>query len=146
VFSKFYAKFVLAIQFFIHLFGRIFLFWRKRKGLDQFLSQYAADAIYPITPGERKLFPSYQRCQVCSLCTFSCVAIQLGKAPSDFEPKFLMLGYGRSPHESEVFLDEWMPCYECKSCTILCPNDVPIHTMAKQIKKRRERLGFRKGR
>lgn len=138
------AKLALALTFFWHLLCRLLLFWKKRPGLETFLKYYAADSIYPISGNERAEFPSYQRCLACSLCTFSCVAIQQGTAPSGFEPKFILLGYGRSPHESEVFLEEWLPCYSCQTCQVLCPNQVPVHLVAERIMKRRNRLGFRR--
>jgi len=126
-----------------HWFRKIFLAWKPENGLQTFLEHYAGDAIFPVSESERSSFPAYQKCQACSLCTFSCVAIQEGRAPSSFEPKFIMLGYGRSSHESEFFLEEWLPCIECQACTVTCPNDVPVHAMAQQIIDRRKQIGFR---
>ena len=143
-FHKFQAKLALALIFFRHLFLRALFFWRKPGGLPKFLGHFAADAISPISLHEREVFPQLQRCQNCSLCTFSCVAVQNGKAPSGFEPKFLMLGLGRSSHESEYFLEEWLPCAECEACTVVCPNDVPVHEMATVILERRKQLTFRR--
>lgn len=140
---KIEAKFYLAIGFLLHLMKRIFLFWKRPRGLKDFLSQYAADGIFPVTREERSRYPSFERCQACSLCTFSCEAIVAGRAPSAFEPKYILLSLGRSPHESEVFLEEWLPCYECEKCSVTCPNQVPVHEMAQEIIERRNRLGFR---
>ena len=140
---KLRAKIALAGLFFLQLLGRMFLFWRRRPGLPRFLELYAADAISTISATERSRFPEYQKCQACSLCTFSCTAIHEGRAPAAFEPKFLMLGFGRSSHESEYFLPDWLPCLECGECTVNCPNNVPVHAMAEQIMERRNRLGFR---
>lgn len=142
-FSRWKAKLALAFLFFAHLFKRAFFLWKRRSELPRFLSFYAADAITPISEAERSRFPSFQRCQICSLCTFSCSAIQQGRAPGSFEPKFLMTGFGRSSHESEYFLPEWLPCAECAECTVKCPNDVPVHAMAEQIIERRKNLAFR---
>lgn len=142
-FHKIQAKLVLAVLFFLHLLKRIFFFWRKPRGLEFFLEQFAQDGIFPISPSERTLFPLLQKCQACSLCTFSCTSIIEGKAPSNFEPKLLLLGFGRSTHESENLFDDWLPCLECKSCQVLCPNDVPVHQMANQIIARRSHLKFR---
>lgn len=142
-YTKFQAKLVLAWTFLIHLIKRVIFFWRKAPGLSRFLEVYAADAIFPVGEGERAKFPSYEKCQICSLCTFSCEAVKQGKAPSSFEPKFIMTGYGRSSHEAEYFLEEWLPCAECNACTVECPNDVPVHAMVSQIIERRNRLGFR---
>src|SRR5690606_21990464 len=107
--QKFEAKLVLAGLFVVHLFRRIVFFWRKRPGLKEFLENFHEDNITPVDELERKEFPSFQRCQVCSLCTFSCEAITEGRAPAGFEPKFILLGFGRSAHESEYFFEEWLP-------------------------------------
>lgn len=140
---KIQATLALASIFFFHLLGRVLFFWRKGQGLKKFLDQYVADAVYSIEPFERMSFPRFQRCQACSLCTFSCTAIQTGIAPSGFEPKYILLALARSQHESEVFLEEWLPCLECKQCVVDCPNDVPIHLVADLVVERRNRVGFR---
>lgn len=142
-FRRLQAKLWLAGLFFWHLFTRLFSPFRKRRGLTHFLAQYAADAITPVGEEERQALPRYSRCIACSLCTFSCDAVKRGLAPSDFEPKFLLLGYGRSAHESEYFFEEWLPCVECRECTVKCPTHVPIHAAAQLILERRKRLAFR---
>ena len=91
-FPKMWAKLVLASLFFLHLFRRVFLFWRRPPGLANFLENFSKDAIAPVSERERSLMPLFSRCQNCSLCTPSCVAIQSGRAPSGFEPKYLLLG------------------------------------------------------
>lgn len=141
-FSKFWAKCVLGVLFIIHFFRKL-AFWKKSEpGLVTFLGHFGGDGVYEVSKRERAQFPSYSKCHACSLCTFSCTAVRDGNAPFDFEPKFIMLGYGRSPHEAEYFLEEWLPCLGCKRCTVECPNDVPIHAMASQIIERQKKLGF----
>ncbi len=142
---KIWARIYLGSLLIIHLLRRVFFFWRKTHGLNKFLEYFSLDAITPVEESEREIFPSFQKCINCSLCTFSCTAIQQGKAPSGFEPKFILLGLGRSPHESEIFLEEWLPCIECGHCQVLCPNDVPIHKMGEVIIQRRQRVGARSG-
>ena len=142
--NKLNAKFHLAMTFFWHLFLKLIFFWRPRVDSEKFLNNFRADGIFPVSPRERQLMPALERCQACSLCTFSCAAVKEGKAPAAFEPKYLMLGPGRSPHESEFFLEEWVPCTECAACTVLCPNDVPIHDMGEIIIERRKNFAFRR--
>lgn len=143
-FSKLWAKIVLAIHFLAHLIYRIFFFWKNDDGLNKFFKFYHRDGVYSVLKDERVEWPLYQKCQSCSLCTFSCEPIKLGQAPPSFEPKYIMLSASRSPHESEVFLENWLPCMECKSCTVLCPNDVDIHLMVERILERRKRILFRR--
>lgn len=143
-FRRLQAKLVLAVLFIWHLLSRLFLPFRKRRGLGEFLAQYAPDAITPMGEEERKQLPEFSRCLACSLCTFSCEAIKQGRAPSDFEPKFLLLGYGRSAHEAEYFFEEWLPCLECRECTVDCPTHVPVHAAGQLVIERRKRVAFRK--
>lgn len=144
-FRRSFARFVLLFLFIAHLFKRAFFFWKKPPGLKNFLDKFSQDAIFPLSVDERARMPHFQKCIACSFCSFSCVAIGKGKAPSGFEPKLILLGFGRSAHESEYFLEEWLPCYECSECTVECPNDVPIHEMARYIVQRRDHVVFRKG-
>ena len=127
---KFTAKLALAVQFLAHLFYRVLFFWKHQQNLLRFQNNFRADGIFPMGKKERVLMPDLQRCQACSLCTFTCTAVIQGTAPAAFEPKYLMLGAGRSSHEGEFFLEEWVPCAECEECVVLCPNDVPVHAMA----------------
>ncbi|MCB0416492.1 MAG: hypothetical protein H6617_08200 [Bdellovibrionaceae bacterium] len=142
--QKLEAKLVLAGLFFVHLIKRVLFFWKKKPGLNEFLQNFRGDNITPVGAEERKLFPEFQRCQVCSLCTFSCEAIAAGRAPAGFEPKFVLLGFGRSAHESEYFFDEWLPCLECASCTVECPTHVPVHAMVATVVERRKHVAYRK--
>ena len=142
---KIFARSILVFLYLSQLTRRFLPRWRAPDGLERFLAQYVADGVVAIPADERQAFPSYQRCQACSLCTLSCRAIQEGRAPSSFEPKYLLLGLGRSSHESEYFLEEWLPCLECQDCTVTCPNQVPVHAMASRIRERRNRVGFRQG-
>lgn len=137
------SRAILVFLFIGQLVHRLLFFWQRPSGLARFLSQYAADGISSVSSPERQSFPSYQRCQVCSLCTFSCTAIKEGRAPSGFEPKFILVGLTRSSNESEFFLEEWVPCLECEACRVECPNDVPVHAAAEQIREWRSRVGFR---
>lgn len=141
-FRKWEAKAVLAYLFFRHLFLKVLLFWRKDKNsLAKFFTNYREDFIFPVSEAQRGKLADFQRCQACSLCTFSCEAVQTGRAPASFEPKYLLLSSGRSSHESAFFSDAWLPCVACKTCTVQCPNDVPIHDMAEEILSRFKVLG-----
>jgi heterodisulfide reductase subunit C len=139
---KLKARAILFLLFVSQLLRRLTL-RKPSAGLDRFLSQYAADAVTAVSEGERLRFPGFQKCLACSQCTFSCAAIRDDRAPSAFEPKYLLLSLGRSSHETEFSLPEWIPCLECESCTVECPNDVPVHEMAEQWRERRNRVGFR---
>lgn len=144
LYRKLEAKLVLALLFFIHLIKRVVFFWRKPRGLNFFLDTFSEDSVFPVTPQERMLLPALSRCQACSLCSFSCSAIQGGKAPTGFEPKQILLVSARSSHESEIFLEEWLPCAECNACTVQCPTQVPIHEAVQLVMERRKRIAYRR--
>lgn len=124
---------------------RLFFFWRPGRGAEAFLERYRPDHVLAVTESERSLAPALEKCQHCSLCTFSCEAIQKGEAPASFEPKLIVGVFGKYTHDSEVFMEEWFPCAKCGACTVLCPNEVPVHAMVEQVLNRRNRLGFRRG-
>ena len=140
------AKLFLAGVFFWQLAWRILSlgFLRKRNRIEEFLENYALDGILPVESAERSLMPLSQACQNCSLCTLSCSALRQGTAPSGFEPKYILLALGRSSHESEIFMETWVPCVECSECTVLSPVGVPVHGVASLIVARRNRVGFRR--
>ena len=142
---KIYARVILTYLFCRQLSRRILLFWRRRKGLTTFLEQYAPDYAFATGKLERELLPQFQKCLNCSLCSFSCSALKEGRGPAGFEPKYLPLSAVRSAHESEIFIEDWLPCLDCPDCTVACPNDVPIRAIANTIIARRNRLGFRSG-
>lgn len=142
-FRRTQAKAVLAALFFIHLFQRVIFFWRKRRGLPKFLANFSADGIGVVSPAEREGLALDSRCIACSLCTFSCTKIAEGTAPPQFEPKLLLLGFGRSAHEAEYATEDWLPCLECGSCTVVCPTHAPVHAAAERIRERRLKIRFR---
>lgn len=124
---------------------RLLFFWRKGGGAEAFLERYRPDHVLAVTETERRLAPDFEKCLMCSLCTFSCQAIQTGEAPVSFEPKLLVGVFGKFTRDSEIFTEEWFPCMKCSACTVLCPNDVPVHAIVEQVIGRRGRLGFRRG-
>lgn len=115
--------------------------WKARPQLARLLELHAGGAENPpivvVAAEERKHATDYERCQVCSLCTFSCVAVREGTAPPAFEPKQLILGPGRAPGDGAYTWELWVPCATCGKCTVECPNEVPVHRIAEEIARRR---------
>ena len=130
------ARMILGYWFAAAFLGRL-MFWRRRLIRETLLARYGADGIFATSENERAKFPGFQKCVACSLCTFSCAAIREGRAPSSFEPKYVLLAYGRSAADSAVFRKEWLPCSECNACTIECPSDVPLHQLIELVLLRR---------
>ncbi len=124
---------------------RLVLFWKPGRGAELFLERYRPDHVLAVSEDERSYSTATERCQVCSLCTMTCQAIQSGDAPALFEPKQMVAFFAKYENASEIFLEEWYPCSKCGACTVLCPNQVPVHTMVEQLMQRRARLGFRRG-
>ncbi len=133
----------LAFDRLRHRVQRRLFFWRRDKGSEVFLERYRPDSVLAVTSQERTNAIEFERCVLCSLCVYSCEAIQKGEALPGFEPKLIAAVFAKS-HEAELFTDSWFPCVQCKACSVLCPNGVPLHTMANQLVQRRQNLGFKR--
>lgn len=136
---KFHGHPWLRSRFLLRLVGRALLFWRSDSNLARFFEQYAPDGAEPVPVDLRASFPAYQKCLVCSLCTFSCAAVREGTAPPAFEPKYLLIGPSRRSAAADAFVPEWVPCVTCTKCTVECPNGVPVHAAATLIVSRGKR-------
>jgi heterodisulfide reductase subunit C len=128
--SRFEGRRWLKLRYFLRRAYHLFLFWQKEEGLAPFLARHKAEGLWTLSREARALAPSFEKCQVCSLCTFTCAAVRDGTAPPAFEPKYLLVALGRAP---ELSVEEWVPCAACTACTVECPVDVPIHAMAQSI-------------
>ncbi|MBY0370793.1 (Fe-S)-binding protein [bacterium] len=124
---------------------RAVFFWRRQRGVEAFLARYKADQVVAVSEQERLQSTDLEKCQVCSLCTPTCTAVQAGTAPASFEPKMLLSVFARHSHDSEVFLEEWLACSECNACTVECPTGVPVHAAVDLVLDRRAQVGFRRG-
>jgi len=60
-----------------------------------------------------------------------------------FEPKMIMLGFSRSAHEAQYAYEDWLPCIECDACSVICPNQVPIHEAVQLVLERRNQIALR---
>lgn len=134
--NKVRARIILGYWFVVTALGRL-RFWERRQVRQNLLERYRPDGLSAMRDTERAVFASFQKCVNCSLCTLSCEGIREGRGAPSFEPKFLLLAYGRGPRSGDVFRDDWIPCAACNACTVECPNDVPIHTVADTIRNQR---------
>lgn len=135
----------LAFHRFWRKANRVVFFWKPGRGAEVFLERYRPDHVLGVSETERSQSVASERCQVCSLCTMTCQAIQTGQAPAQFEPKQMVAFFTKCENASEIFIEDWYPCAKCNACTVLCPNQVPVHAMVEQLMQRRARLGFRRG-
>jgi succinate dehydrogenase/fumarate reductase-like Fe-S protein len=101
----------------------------ERKGKRRFLSNYAPEALVPMTAQDRADLLRFSGCINCGLCDAVCPLV--GRvAPEDFRgPSLFALAYSRAtpelPHLRRVItvLDA---CGPCQLCQDVCPRAVPL--------------------
>lgn len=103
---------------------------------DKFLANYREDWILPLTPEERRVFPSLEACVSCGLCTSECL---LASPPGNLcgeirvDPRILAVAYARSTPEFPAARDLIKQCNDCGLCEEVCPTDTPLKKLAKFI-------------
>lgn len=122
--------------YFGHHIGRI-LGWRRKPveyGLDKFLRNYREDHILPLTPEERAIFPGFQACVSCGLCTSQCALTRpAGRVSADaqLDPRALAVSYTRSIPEFWAARDIVRQCASCGLCEEVCPTGTPLRRMVR---------------
>jgi succinate dehydrogenase/fumarate reductase-like Fe-S protein len=101
----------------------------ERKGKRRFLSNYAPEALVPMTAQDRAELPRFSGCVNCGLCDAVCPLVGRA-APHEFRgPSLFALAYSRStpelPHlRHAVAIVE--SCGTCHACQEVCPRGVPL--------------------
>jgi succinate dehydrogenase/fumarate reductase-like Fe-S protein len=112
----------------LHPFAQLFM-PAERKGKRRFLSNYAPEALVPMTAQDRAELPRFSGCINCGLCDAICPLVGRS-APQDFRgPSLFALAYSRAtpelPHlRSAVAIVE--SCGTCHACQDVCPRGVPL--------------------
>jgi len=122
--------------YFGHHLGRILRSRRKsvENGLGKFLRNYREDHILPLTPEERAVFPSFEACVSCGLCTAECVLTRPAgslSAGATLDPRALAISYARSIPEFWAARDIVRRCQGCGLCEEVCPTDTPLKRMVR---------------
>ena len=112
----------------LHPFAQLFT-PAERKGKRRFLSNYAPEALVPMTAQDRAELPRFSGCINCGLCDAVCPLVGRA-APQDFRgPSHFALAYSRAtpelPHlRRAVAIVE--SCGACHVCQDVCPRGVPL--------------------
>jgi len=127
--KKFLALALLGLRaLFLHPFAQLFT-PAERKGKRRFLSNYAPEALVPMTAQDRAELPRFSGCINCGLCDAVCPLVGRS-APQDFRgPSLFALAYSRAtpelPHlRRAVAIVE--SCGTCHACQDVCPRGVPL--------------------
>jgi succinate dehydrogenase/fumarate reductase-like Fe-S protein len=127
--KKLFALLLLGLRaLFLHPLAQLFT-PAERKGKQRFLSNYAPEALVPMTAQDRADLLRFSTCINCGLCDVVCPLV--GRlAPEDFRgPSLFALAYSRAtpelPHLRRVIsaLDACGPCHACQD---VCPRAVPL--------------------
>jgi succinate dehydrogenase/fumarate reductase-like Fe-S protein len=122
--SWIYAQLVFFCYVLLHFVKRPFR--RLAKGHLQFLQQYGAEGLEPLTSSDKKLLGRLSQCIHCGYCDSACP--NLGSYPrSQFPgPSYLVTTLARATPDFWAAGVDFSLCAECDRCERACPNRVPV--------------------
>jgi len=101
----------------------------ERKGKRRFLSNYAGEALVPMSALDRAELPRFSGCVNCGLCDAICPLVGRAELRSWRGPSLFAIAYSRAtpelPHLRAAIatLDQCGPCHACQD---ICPRAVPL--------------------
>lgn len=101
----------------------------ERKGKRRFLSNYAPEALVPMSAADRAQLPRFSGCVNCGLCDAVCPLVGRAELREWRGPSLFAIAYSRAtpelPHLRAVIgtLDA---CGVCHACQDVCPRAVPL--------------------
>jgi succinate dehydrogenase/fumarate reductase-like Fe-S protein len=119
-----YAQLVFFCYVLFHFLKRPFR--RLAHGHLQFLSQYRAEGIDPLSSADKNLLARLSQCINCGYCDSACPA--LGAFPrSQFPgPSYLVTTLTRATPDFWAAGVDFSLCSQCDRCERACPNHVPV--------------------
>jgi succinate dehydrogenase/fumarate reductase-like Fe-S protein len=101
----------------------------ERKGKRRFLSNYAPEALVPMSAADRAELPRFSGCVNCGLCDAVCPLVGRAELRAWRGPSLFAIAYSRAtpelPHLRVAIatLDQCGPCHACQD---VCPRAVPL--------------------
>ena len=115
----------LALQFWRHVLGTP---WRKPRGLQQVMSDFAADGVRDVTAAERAAAPRMSRCNGCGRCDF---LVAEGEPPS-----LVLLRVARQSNDASAAWARLSPLQPFASAiTAVCPESVDVQALLARVKR-----------
>ncbi|TVQ98781.1 MAG: hypothetical protein EA398_13070 [Deltaproteobacteria bacterium] len=137
------ALVLLGWHFLLHWLSKV-TFTYRRGGLPRFRENYDPDGLLPLSPEDRALLASWQRCTACGLCEAVCAEAGLVVEGGRTGPMELMTAGSRDLSEHPVAARAAtgdVPGAE--EAAALCPMAVPIPEVLGFVRRQADQLADR---
>jgi succinate dehydrogenase/fumarate reductase-like Fe-S protein len=121
----------------------------ERTGMDAFRENYVPEGLPPIPAHAREQYDRFVRCTGCGSCDVLCPITRTADPLEWRGPMAVALSMSRAaPHYQEcasalAYFDQ---CGTCRACEAVCPEGVPIKTVAQVMRAAIEEIETSRGR
>ncbi len=118
------------------------IFFKRRDGIAQFVENYAADRLPPVTPEERKKLAEFGRCIACGLCDRGEGERIIASGGNYRGVMSLMLTASRSMPDFDAAASSFAHVSEeiLAEKEAICPTHVPMRQIARFVKEKAREL------